>query len=462
MDKTNYKHIFDEILRITDDGFIVVDTEGNVTDINDQYCDFLGTTKEKAIGKSILNIISNSKMIDIMNKRYSDEGYIHKFVEGETKEKTNDFLLVNRSCVYNDAGDVVAGVAQVKFRLQTLGSAQKLMKEYSELQFYKEEYNKVESNSYSFQNMIGNSPIFQKIKKDAMKSAKTDFPVLITGETGTGKEVLAQSIHKLSSRNNKPMVSINCAAIPYNLIESELFGYEEGSFTGASKGGRQGKFELANEGTLFLDEIGDMPYDMQSKLLRVLQENEIQKIGCPKAIKVDVRIIAATRQDLSKMVSKGQFREDLYYRLSVINIEAAPLRERADDAEMFAEFFLEKLNNKYKSFITISDEAMKCLCNYGWPGNIRELENVIKSAYASCEDMVIQVNDLPSKMISYSDNSRDKNKLKNLVSNYEALLIKDALYKNNGSVQLTAKELGIHRSLLYKKIENYNINRTIE
>lgn len=160
MDKTNYKHIFDEILRITDDGFIVVDTEGNVTDINDQYCDFLGTTKEKAIGKSILNIISNSKMIDIMNKRYSDEGSIHKFVEGETKEKTNDFLLVNRSCVYNDAGDVVAGVAQVKFRLQTLGSAQKLMKEYSELQFYKEEYNKVESNSYSFQNMIGNSPIF--------------------------------------------------------------------------------------------------------------------------------------------------------------------------------------------------------------------------------------------------------------------------------------------------------------
>ncbi|NLJ59046.1 MAG: sigma 54-interacting transcriptional regulator [Tissierellia bacterium] len=460
MERTNYKYILDEILRRTDDGFIVIDKDGNVTDINDQYCDFLGTTKEKAIGHSILNIISNSKMIDIVNKGYSEEGSIHKFLEGETKESANDIVVVNRSCVYNDDKEVVAGVAQVKFRLQTLDCAQKLMKEYSELQFYKEEYNKVESNAYSFNNMIGKSANFQKIKKNAMKFAKTDFPILITGETGTGKEVLAQSIHKYSCRRNKPMVSINCAAIPHNLIESELFGYEEGSFTGAAKGGKPGKFELANEGTIFLDEIGDMPYDMQSKLLRVLQEHEIQKIGSSKIIKIDVRVIAATRQNLSEMVRKGQFREDLYYRLNVINIEAIPLRERVDDIELFAAFFLEKLNKKYKTLTTISDEVMKCICNYNWPGNIRELENVIKSAYASCEDMVIQIHDLPSKMIAYSDsNSNKEKKLKRLVENYEALLIKDALYKNNGCVQDTAKEFGIHRSLLYKKIDKYNINR---
>lgn len=461
MKREYYKYIFDEILKMTDDGFIVVDKNGIVVDINDQYCDFLGRDKKEAIGHSILNIISNSKMIDIVNKRYRDEGMIHKFVEGETKEESNDFLLVNRSCVFDDEGEVIAGVAQVKFRLQTFDSAQKLMREYSELQFYKEEYNKVESNRHSFDMMIGKSKEFLKIKKSAIKFSKTDFSILITGETGTGKEVFAQSIHKNSSRRNKPMISINCAAIPHELIESELFGYEEGSFTGARKGGKPGKFELADEGTIFLDEIGDMPYDMQSKLLRVLQENEIERVGGTKTVPIDVRVIAATRQDLQDMVKNGKFREDLYYRLNVVNIEMLPLRERKDDIELLAKCFLDKLNCKYKSLISISDEALKCLSNYSWPGNIRELENVIKSAFASCEDMIINLSDLPSKMISYGDKYRSgeisEKKLKYLVDNYEALLLKDALKRNEGNVCATARELGIHRSLLYKKMEKYEI-----
>jgi PAS domain S-box-containing protein len=460
MDKNNYKYIFQEILKMTDDGFIVVDKLGNVTDINEQYCDFLGRKKEDVVGSSILKIISNSKMIDIVSKKYREEGAIHKFLEGEAKESSNDILLVNRSCVFDEQGDTIAGVAQVKFKLQTLDSAQKLMKEYSELQYYKEEYKKVESNRHSFDIMIGKNKNFIKIKKSAMKFAKTDFPILITGETGTGKEVFAQSIHKNSNRREKTMVSINCAAIPKDLIESELFGYEEGSFTGAKKGGKLGKFELANEGTIFLDEIGDMPYDMQSKLLRVLQENEIEKLGGTKTTKIDVRVIAATRQNLQEMIKQGTFREDLYYRLNVVNIEVSPLRERRDDVVLFANYFLDKLNCKYKSVITISDEALNCLNNYNWPGNIRELENVIKSAFASCEDMTIQLNDLPSKMIScnadFNENYSNK-KLKNSVNNYEALLIKDALKRNNRNVQDTAEELGIHRSLLYKKMEKYEI-----
>ena len=462
MKRDNYKYIFDEILKMTDDGFIVVDKYGNVTDINEQYCDFLGKTKKEALGSSILKIISNSKMIDIVNKKYREEGVIHKFIEGETKEVSNDFLLVNRSCVFDEDGDILAGVAQVKFRLQTLDSAQKLVREYSELQFYKEEYNKVESNRHSFECMIGKNRSFVKIKKNAIKFAKTDFPILLTGETGTGKEVFAQSIHKNSTRRNKPMVSINCAAIPHELIESELFGYEEGSFTGARKGGKPGKFELANEGTIFLDEIGDMQYDMQSKLLRVLQENEIERVGGTKTTPIDVRVIAATRQNLQEMVKNGTFREDLYYRLNVVNIEVIPLRERKDDIVLFANYFLDKLNCKYKSLIIISDEALKCLINYNWPGNIRELENIIKSAFASCEEMTIQLSDLPSKMIAYIDENNQKNysekKLKKLVNNYEALLIKDALSRNEGNIQATATELGIHRSLLYKKIDKYNIS----
>jgi len=460
VDKNNYKYIFQEILKMTDDGFIVVDKLGNVTDINEQYCDFLGRKKEDVVGSSILKVISNSKMIDIVSKKYREEGAIHKFLEGEAKESSNDILLVNRSCVFDEQGDAIAGVAQVKFKLQTLDSAQKLMKEYSELQYYKEEYKKVESNRHSFDIMIGKNKNFIKIKKSAMKFAKTDFPILITGETGTGKEVFAQSIHKNSNRREKTMVSINCAAIPKDLIESELFGYEEGSFTGAKKGGKLGKFELANEGTIFLDEIGDMPYDMQSKLLRVLQENEIEKLGGTKTTKIDVRVIAATRQNLQEMIKQGTFREDLYYRLNVVNIEVSPLRERRDDIVLFANYFLDKLNCKYKSVITISDEALSCLNNYNWPGNIRELENVIKSAFASCENMTIQLNDLPSKMISCNadiDENCSNKKLKNLVNNYEALLIKDALKRNNRNVQDTAEELGIHRSLLYKKMEKYEI-----
>ncbi len=459
--KESYKYVFDEILKMTDDGFIVVDNTGEIVEINDQYCEFLGRKKEDVIGSTITKIISNSKMIDIMRNKYREEGAIHKFAEGETKEVSNDFLLVNRSCVFDNQDNAIAGVAQVKFRLQTLDSAQKLMKEYLEFQFYKEEYNKIQSNMHNFDCMIGKSKNFIKLKGNAIKFAKTDFPVLITGETGTGKEVFAQSIHKNSLRCDKPMISINCAAIPNNLIESELFGYEEGSFTGAKKGGKPGKFELANGGTLFLDEIGDMPYDMQSKLLRVLQENEIEKIGGLKTIKIDVRVIAATRQNLNEMVKNGTFREDLYYRLNVVNIEMLPLRDRKEDIVLFVDYFINKLNCNYKTLISISDEVINCFTSYHWPGNIRELENVIKSAYASCEDMVIQISDLPPKMVKYFENEEIKfidKKLKNLVNNYEILIIKDALKRNGGIVNKTANELGIHRSLLYKKIDNFKID----
>lgn len=452
-----YKYIFDEILKMTDDGFIVIDKDGIITDINDQYCDFLGVTKKDAVGVNISKIISNTRMLDIVNKRYREEGAIHKFMDGETKEKVNNFLLVSRSHVFDDNNTVIAGVAQVKFRLQTLDSAKKLMNEYSELQFYKEEYNKGKSNKYTFDGMIGRDKNFLELKKNAMKSSKTDFSILITGETGTGKEVFAQSIHKNSKRSSKPMVSINCAAIPGELLESELFGYEEGSFTGAKKGGKQGKFEVANEGTIFLDEIGDMPLGMQSKILRVLQEKEVEKIGATKPIPVDIRVIAATRKNLQEMVRNGEFREDLYYRLNVINIDIIPLRNRREDIILFIDYFLDKLNYEYKTFTTIDDNALICLQNYNWPGNIRELENVIKSAYASADNMLIQLTDLPSKMVSLHNekvigDSKDK-RLKRLVDNYEASVIKETLRKNDYNRQDTAEELGIHRSLLYKKNE---------
>ena len=276
-----YKYIFDEILTLTDDGFVVVDNHDVITDINEQYCQYLKTTREYAIGRSIAEIIPNTKMIDIVNYAYQEEGAILRLSE-KSDDDSDRIFLVNRSAVYDENHNVIAGVAQVKFRLQTLDSAKKLMRKYSEYEFYREEYRSRNSSQYSFDKIVGNSPRFAEVKKAGYNAAKTMFPVLLTGETGTGKEGFANAIHNNGEQREKPMVSINCAAIPNELLESELFGYEEGAFTGAKKGGKKGKFELASGGTLFLDEIGDMPLGMQAKLLRVLQEKEISKYELQK------------------------------------------------------------------------------------------------------------------------------------------------------------------------------------
>nr|WP_288690584.1 sigma 54-interacting transcriptional regulator [uncultured Anaerotignum sp.] len=456
-----YKYIFDEILTLTDDGFVVVDNHGVITDINEQYCQYLKTTREYAIGRSIAEIIPNTKMIDIVNYAYREEGAILRLSE-KSDDDSDRIFLVNRSAVYDENHNVIAGVAQVKFRLQTLDSAKKLMREYSEYEFYREEYRSRNSSQYSFDKIVGNSPRFAEVKKAGYKAAKTMFPVLLTGETGTGKEVFANAIHNNGERREKPMVSINCAAIPNELLESELFGYEEGAFTGAKKGGKKGKFELASGGTLFLDEIGDMPLGMQAKLLRVLQEKEIEKIGGYKPIPVDVRIIAATRKNLPQMIEAGEFREDLYYRLNVIHIELPPLRERREDIVELASYFLNRLNSDYKSGISLSPEVRDCFVNYDWPGNIRELDNVIKSAYAACEDFLIQLSDLPSKMVSRHQLSEEVvggKKLNQMMEEYERGLLTDVLKNCNWNCQMAANELGIHRSALYKKIAKYELQK---
>lgn len=456
-----YKYIFDEILTLTDDGFVVVDNHGVITDINEQYCQYLKTTREYAIGRSIAEIIPNTKMIDIVNYAYREEGAILRLSE-KSDDDSDRIFLVNRSAVYDENHNVIAGVAQVKFRLQTLDSAKKLMREYSEYEFYREEYRSRNSSQYSFDKIVGNSPRFAEVKKAGYKAAKTMFPVLLTGETGTGKEVFANAIHNNGERREKPMVSINCAAIPNELLESELFGYEEGAFTGAKKGGKKGKVELASGGTLFLDEIGDMPLGMQAKLLRVLQEKEIEKIGGYKPIPVDVRIIAATRKNLPQMIEAGEFREDLYYRLNVIHIELPPLRERREDIVELASYFLNRLNSDYKSGISLSPEVRDCFVNYDWPGNIRELDNVIKSAYAACEDFLIQLSDLPSKMVSRHQLSEEVvggKKLNQMMEEYERGLLTDVLKNCNWNCQMAANELGIHRSALYKKIAKYELQK---
>lgn len=459
MNDNFYKCIFKKLLDVTDDGFVVIDENNIITDINNQYCSYLGTTKEKVLGKNITDIIRTSALPKLMQDKKSEVGHVTRIGE-DIGFKEDALVIANRSGVEDEKGNTIGAFAQVKFRLQTMDSAQKLMKKYKELEYYRDEY--LKNTGIYFEEAIGNSPIFEEAKIQGVKAARTTFPILLTGETGTGKEVFANAIHNASDRRNKPMISINCAAIPSELLESELFGYEEGSFTGAKKGGKKGKIELADGGTLFLDEIGDMPMNMQAKLLRVLQEKEIEKIGGYNTIPVDIRIIAATRKNLEEMIKNDQFREDLYYRLNVINIEMPPLRKRKEDIPRLAQCFLNKLNGEYKTDIIISPEVMECFDNYSWPGNIRELDNVIKSAYASCDMFQVRLVDLPAKMVAghkVNEVELDDNKrLSDLMDEYEKSIISEELRRCNWNCKKAAEELGIHKSLLYKKISKYNID----
>ena len=448
----------------SEDGFIVIDSHGVITDINDKYCDFLGRRKENILGHPIEQIISTTSMYDVMNRRQrgDDQGsiYMHPYIASETKGSRHTYAIANRFCIFDENEQLIGAMAQMKFKERSLDIAHEVLK--AEHAYYKSEYQNQMLNTSGFDKYLGNDSKINALRQMGLKVAKTDFSVLITGETGTGKELIAKSIHIESDRANEPMVCVNCGAIPMELMESEMFGYEEGAFTSARKGGKIGKFQLANHGTLFLDEIGDLPLPLQVKLLRVLQEHEIEKVGGTKPIPVDVRIIAATRKNLQQMMEEGTFRADLYYRLAVVTIDTIPLREHPEDIMLYANVFLQQLNHKFKTNVLFSKNAGRCLLKYSWPGNVRELDNVISSAFISSDQMMIDLSDLPSKI---SDAVRheipakeNQETLKSLVNQYEADIIRETLKKYDYNITAAARHLGIERSLLYKKMKKFNIS----
>ena len=314
----------------------------------------------------------------------------------------------------------------------------------------------------TFEDIVGKSKEINIVKDYSKKIAKGTSTVLIQGESGTGKELFARAIHYNSERKNCPFVAINCTAIPENLIESELFGYEEGAFTGAKKGGKIGKFELANKGTIFLDEIGDMPLNLQTKLLRVLQESAIERIGSNSLIPVDVRIITATNKNLEQKVEDKEFREDLFYRLNVIPINLPTLKERVEDIDILAYNFLKKFNYKLDRDIkSIDDSVIKLFKGYRWPGNIRELENVMEYAVNMCTKDVIHIDSLPKKLIQCNGNN-DYNSNNDIVplkqlEKYEIIKAIDKYGKNNNGIKKACDELGISRATIYRKIKKYGI-----
>jgi DNA-binding NtrC family response regulator len=303
--------------------------------------------------------------------------------------------------------------------------------------------------------------LFNKIEK----VGPSDVTVLIQGESGSGKELVAKEIHKISSRKNRPMITMNCAALPETLIESELFGHERGAFTGATER-RLGKFELADKGTIFLDEIGDMSPNTQAKVLRVLQEQSFERLGGTETLCVDVRLISATHKDLLKEIKEGNFREDLYYRLKVVEILLPPLRNRREDIIILAENFIQYFSEKHRKNVkSISNDAVKIFTKYSWPGNVRELQNVIESAVVMANAETLEINDFPEE-ISNSDINRSfdynlpfRDAKKIVVDTFERDFVSRKLAENNGNISKTAEALGMHRQSLQQKIKDLNMKQ---
>ncbi|MBR4015317.1 MAG: sigma 54-interacting transcriptional regulator [Anaerotignum sp.] len=311
--------------------------------------------------------------------------------------------------------------------------------------------------SWSF---VGKSPKMQEAIRIGKKVAKSNSTVFLRGESGTGKEIMAKMIHALSDRHDKLMISINCAAIPENLVESELFGYEEGAFTGAKKHGSIGKFELAHGSTIFLDEIGDMPLHVQTKLLRVLQENKVERIGGNKPIPIDIRVICATNKNIEQMVEEGTFREDLYYRLNIIPIELPPLRKRKEDLPALIDYYIAYYNQRLgKHMLGVSPEALQTLMSYDWPGNVREMKNIIEYLANIAEGQRIQLSDLPEHIVLRSEKGYEDWSLEEIMGEYEkrvlgSMISKDATLAEKNAL---AEALHISRATLYRKLKKYDL-----
>lgn len=444
-----YKLIFDNLYG----GSAVVDRNGTITHFSKTYSQYLGISPEEAIGKHCTELIENSRL-HIVAKTGKPEIAAQFFLNGKN-------MITHRIPIYHE-GEVVAVLGQMV--LKDVNELKSLTKQLSILEskvkLYEQELINLRKTQYSIDSIIGDSPSMKMVKNEAMKASSNHFSVLVTGESGTGKEVLAQAIHHSGDRSVFPFVRINCAAIPRELFESEFFGYEKGAFTGANTSGKIGKLELANHGTLFLDEIGDLPLDLQPKLLRVLEDKAFERVGGNNSVLSDFRIIAATNKDLEQMMEKGYFRPDLYYRLSVIPIKIPPLRERKTDISLLAEHFLEKIAADINiKKCHISKAAMEILAEYKWLGNGRELYNVLERMVCSLIGNTIQLDDIPPYIKQKTASSRKYagKTLKDIKKLAEKDAICNALRETGNNKVAAAMLLGIHRSLLYKKMNLYGI-----
>lgn len=454
------------ILESVQDGICVLDDKGVIDYVNSAYLRIIGENKESILGKNIREISPRGARSKVLKEGRNIIGSISRKTNGTTVVSNVNPIIVD--------GETAGVVSVVKNVTEIQELSEKLNRISERAEYLEQELIRSRKPHSAFVKFIGQSGKIVDALAMALKAARGSATVLIRGESGTGKELIAEGIHYSSANAGGPFIRVNCAAIPSNLLESELFGHERGAFTGAIKR-KLGKFELANNGTIFLDEIGEMEKSMQAKVLRVIQEKEFERIGGEETIKIETRIIAATNRNLEEMVSAGEFREDLYYRLNVIPIMIPPLRERKQDLALLLEYFIEKLSNDLGIGIKgVSNEAMEALLEYKWPGNVRELENLVERIMTLADGAEIQLSDLPVYIRNGFKNLKDKIESQIKIDNvkkfvleseeilplrdYEKIIIEKAL-KKYGSFNAAGKALGITHKTVASKARLYGIEK---
>jgi len=440
------------IIENSHDGIYITDQAANTLQINGAYEVISGLKRKDVMGKNMRELVDNgivsqSGTLLAIERKAS--------VTLEQAFKTGKTALITSTPIFDETGNIVLVVTNVRDVTELYELREQLRRSKKLTHRMNSELEVLRNSLLDAKDIISVDKNMNRVLQIACKVAQVDSTVLITGETGVGKEKVSAFIHKNSQRKDNKYLKINCGAIPPGLIESELFGYEKGAFTGANREGKPGIFELANEGTLFLDEIGELPFNMQVKLLRVLQEQEVERIGSIKTRKVNVRVIAATNQDLESMVKKRQFRQDLYYRLNVFPIHIPPLRERRDDIIPFIQFFLQELNNKYSTNYRLDAQSYQWAVKYSWPGNVRELRNLVERSMVLCVDETIRMHELEAKHPGKADTVEidtpdDHIKLKEILGNIELEYINKA-YKIHGNVRDAAACLDMEPSTFVRK-----------
>lgn len=433
---------FKSILQYINEGVISIDSDGKITTFNSAARKIMKISGKDLIGLPINEITSNTKLIEVMEKNKPILGQI---------------LLMGKT-------QVLANILPIVIKDKTVGAVA-TFQDISKIQEYEQRIrakflDKGHVAKYSFSDIIGNSDAMVKAIEKAKKYSDNNGTILITGESGTGKEMFAQSIHKESPRKNGPFVAVNCAAIPKTLLESELFGYEEGAFTGARRAGKSGLFAEAHGGTIFLDEIGEIDIELQPRLLRVLQEREIRPVGSTKVIPIDIRIIAATNKNLLEQVEQGAFRSDLYYRLNILKLKIPALRNRNGDIELLSKYFVNKISAKYNKDVKLSSKAINKLKIYDWPGNIRELENVIENLVVLCDDTITEddFEELMDQEHVTEQNNFFIDENAETLEDIKKKYILKILSQCDNNQTLAAEILGISRTHLWRLLNNYQDN----
>lgn len=449
----DFRKVVDSLI----DGVYVTDSKATTLYVNPAYCKHTGITPEEIIGRSVTEIAEEGTLFD--KSVSADVIALKHNVTGTGMVRNRKGKSVSAYAtgvpIFDEGGGVVRNVAvsvydtdSLLYRVTEFRNTVHIEKAVQIMDDLSEE---------RMNRMLGNDAAVRDIRRTIARAAPTDVTMLITGESGVGKEVVADSIYAASGRKGKPYVKVNCTAIPANLLESELFGYEKGAFTGALHQGKAGLFELANHGTILLDEIGDLPYELQTKLLRVLQQKEVMRIGGKKPISLDVRVIAATNADLKQKIREGKFREDLFYRLSVVPVYIPPLRERKGDIDKLVKHYFFEYCTKHAHTVTVPDETLDVFRRYPWPGNVRELQNVIEYMVICCEGNVLQAEVL-SSYLGMGDSRAEEvpTNLKAAVEEFEKNLILRAL-EDYGGVRKAARALGVDASTVSRKAKKYGI-----